>query len=383
MRLMRTPAVVVVGVALMVNTAAFLTPCPIRSSLIVASRGYTGGHLTKRTWASPGHPHQSRSCLLLARAGNEGDGKGSSQGENRGIYGFEQEVVDREIEGAPFRKVRLVTFGIFAATAMVLGGLSLAGMAGVDGVKDLSENLPNPLLDLGVLGTTYYLWVEEVKTKRSALKIVERQLEKERKVPNRSDRRNRAIKQKTAKPNVASRKKVRPPPIPEDQTNVTGKVKGASKAAVTASTKESIEADTEKVVVEEGSKDTGGLFAGLKRTLEDVNQLSYAQAVALNRDLEERGVLPPVKRSTDISTTEEVDKEGGGEDGKATVVIGGDGVAVEEIDAFPPTTVVEAVIEDVDGVEGGGEVSGGRDAGTRNKTRKGKKGKKRRGKEKW
>lgn len=35
-------------------------------------------------------------------------------------------------------------------------------MAGIDEFKEVSENLPNPLIDAGVVGAAFYLWVEEV-----------------------------------------------------------------------------------------------------------------------------------------------------------------------------------------------------------------------------
>lgn len=46
--------------------------------------------------------------------------------------------------------------------AIFLAGISLAGMAGLDEFKEVSENLPNPLIDAGVVGVAFYLWVEEV-----------------------------------------------------------------------------------------------------------------------------------------------------------------------------------------------------------------------------
>ena len=39
----------------------------------------------------------------------------------------------------------------------------MAGMAGLDEFKEVSENLPNPLVDAGVVGCAFYLWVEEVR----------------------------------------------------------------------------------------------------------------------------------------------------------------------------------------------------------------------------
>lgn len=46
--------------------------------------------------------------------------------------------------------------------AIFLAGISLAGMAGLEEFQEVSENLPNPLIDAGVIGGAFYLWVEEV-----------------------------------------------------------------------------------------------------------------------------------------------------------------------------------------------------------------------------
>lgn len=40
-----------------------------------------------------------------------------------------------------------------------------------------------------------------------------------------------------------------------------------------------------------------GMFAGVKETLEAVNKQSYYQALALNKELEDKGVLPPLERT--------------------------------------------------------------------------------------
>lgn len=50
---------------------------------------------------------------------------------------------------------------MLALTAVALGGVSIAGLAGVEGLVELGENLPNPLLDAAVFGLAFYLWVEE------------------------------------------------------------------------------------------------------------------------------------------------------------------------------------------------------------------------------
>lgn len=82
--------------------------------------------------------------------------------DGKGIYGFSQEVIAREAAETPLRRARLIAYGVFGFTAVVLGGVSLAGLAGVEDVKELGQNLPNPLLDAAVLGLAFYLWVEEV-----------------------------------------------------------------------------------------------------------------------------------------------------------------------------------------------------------------------------
>lgn len=91
--------------------------------------------------------------------------------DQKGIYGYDQEILDREAADAPFRRLRLIAYGLFALAALILGIISLAGLAGVKEAKGISENLPNPLLDAGVLALAYYLWVEEASTTVKGTKV--------------------------------------------------------------------------------------------------------------------------------------------------------------------------------------------------------------------
>lgn len=79
-----------------------------------------------------------------------------------GIYGLDPEIIEREAAEAPFRRFRLIAYGTLALAAVLLGGVSVAGLAGVESVRELGRNLPNPILDAAVLGIAFYLWVEEV-----------------------------------------------------------------------------------------------------------------------------------------------------------------------------------------------------------------------------
>lgn len=112
-------------------------------------------------------PPRGRFLLHMANKARE-EGEGGTIGEaddyqSKGIYGLDREIIEREAAEAPLRKTRLVAYGVFAFAALTLGCVSLAGLAGVEEVKELGENLPNPLLDAGVLGLAFYLWVEEVR----------------------------------------------------------------------------------------------------------------------------------------------------------------------------------------------------------------------------
>lgn len=140
-------------------------------------------HVQQRRPIGPAlHAHRARgrvvggSCpLQLGTSANEGQDDGAQSDRNiypndpgsgeasKGIYGFDEEIIAREAVEAPFRKIRLVAYGVFAAAALALGGISAAGLAGVEEFKELGQNLPNPLIDLGVLGLSFYLWVEEVR----------------------------------------------------------------------------------------------------------------------------------------------------------------------------------------------------------------------------
>ena len=86
----------------------------------------------------------------------------------KGIYGLDREIVEREAAEAPFRRFRLIAYGVVALAAVVLGGVSVAGLAGVEEFSELGQNLPNPVLDAAVLGLALYLWIEEVPYYNSA-----------------------------------------------------------------------------------------------------------------------------------------------------------------------------------------------------------------------
>ncbi|CAM9130205.1 unnamed protein product, partial [Scytosiphon promiscuus] len=175
------------------------------------------------------------------------DSKGiDAQGgtDTKGIYGFAREIVEQEAAEAPFRRLRLIGYAVPAFIAVFLAGISLAGMAGLDEFTEASENLPNPLIDAGVVGVAFYLWVEEVKTKRSSLALLKKQYEEQSKVPNRSE-----------PPSPSAADPTTSPPAPKK-----------------------------------------GMFEGVKETLDAVNKQSYYQALALNKELEEKGVLPPLER---------------------------------------------------------------------------------------
>lgn len=134
---------------------------PIGPSLAVncCRGGLIGGvcSLQMGTIPDEGGEDGAQSCQNI-----DSDDSGVSE-VSKGIYGFDEEIIAKEALEAPFRKLRLVAFGVFAAAALGLGSISVAGLAGVENFKELAQNLPNPLIDLGVVGLSFYLWVEEVR----------------------------------------------------------------------------------------------------------------------------------------------------------------------------------------------------------------------------
>lgn len=96
-----------------------------------------------------------------------------------------------------------------------------------------------------------------------------------------------------------------------------------------------------------------GMFGGMKRTLEAVNQQSYYQALALNKELEDKGVLPRLESTP-------------GPPGGERVVADATGSA-SEVGVEEDAQVV------ITGSDGEGQDVSSRDSG---KTRRGKGGKK-------
>lgn len=95
---------------------------------------------------------------------NEGENlSGDNDDAKKGIYGFDKDIIEREAAEAPLRKLRLILYGLFGLSALSLGVISVAGIAGVEEVQELGQNLPNPLIDLGVIALSFYFWVEEVR----------------------------------------------------------------------------------------------------------------------------------------------------------------------------------------------------------------------------
>ncbi|CAN0010472.1 unnamed protein product [Pylaiella littoralis] len=224
------------------------------------------------------------------RDGIDTEGIEARGGDTEGIYGLAREIVEKEEAEAPFRRMRLIGYAVPAFIAIFLAGISLAGMAGIEEFQEVSENLPNPLIDAGIVGGAFYFWVEEVKTKRSSLALIKKRYEEESKVPNRGARRR---KKSFGKKKASSKK---------------AGVSAAAAAAVVATREQpssSLETATEAAETEPPAAPKKGMFEGVKETLEAVNKQSYYQALALNKELEEKGVLPPLEREPSSSDKDE------------------------------------------------------------------------------
>lgn len=128
-----------------------------------------------------------------------------------------------------------------------------------------------------------------MKTKRSSLALLKKEFEEQSKVPNRSSRRQKkTFGKKKKKPSAttaaaAATTSEQPPPPAAAQAEAEAEAPAAPKK---------------------------GMFEGVKETLDAVNKQSYYQALALNKELEDKGVLPPLERKPKPSPPGG-DKEGG------------------------------------------------------------------------
>jgi hypothetical protein len=206
----------------------------------------------------------------------------AAEEKSKGIYGYDLEVVQREEAEAPYRGARRIGVGITTVIAAACGAVSIAGLLGVDQAKQLSDtlNLPNPLLDAGVLAIGWYIFVEDVKMKRMRLREVDAAYKLEQSGGkaggNRTERRAQKDKKK---------KKDKAIVLSSMQNTRSSSSTDTATSDSTSSVTTDNDVDTEEQL---------NMFDKLKRTLRDVNQQSYAQAVAMNDALEAKGILPPI-----------------------------------------------------------------------------------------
>ncbi|KAG5179603.1 hypothetical protein JKP88DRAFT_264153 [Tribonema minus] len=305
----------------------------------------------QRAVHAPHAQHErSRACAPLLQSGSDNSSEAKNVESEKGIYGYDLEVVKREraehIDGrifggstspvslslvevdvhdssavllllcllrlrlqAPFRGTRLQIIAITAALAVICGATSVLGLVGVDSARELTErlSLPNPLLDAGVLAVAWYIYVEDVKVKRMRLREIDAVYQRELKgitLPgNRAGRRAAQVKEEKGKKKGKRSKKggalaavEAEPATSQPQvlhlcikclTQTHAARHNGTQAAAVAPENDSSNVDESK---------PGSMLDGWKQALKDVNQQSYAQALAMNSMLEEKGILTPLQR---------------------------------------------------------------------------------------
>lgn len=159
---------------------------------------------------------------------------------------------------------------------------------------------------------------------------MEKRRQEEVRVPNRSTRRQKKGNKQQSKVSAAESSAASKP----------GRDAGPSAGPGPGSAEVALASNEPREAGDPSGEEQQGMFAGVRKTLEDVNQQSYYQALALNKELEEKGILPRLERSqeeaaTAVEVQQEVDlrsREGGteGEDagGEITDVVD-DGLDVE------------------------------------------------------
>lgn len=177
--------------------------------------------------------------------------------------------------------------------------------------------------------------IAQVKTKRSSLALLKKEYEDQSKVANRSTRRQKK---------AFGKKK---------------KTVSATAAAAGATSEQPPAPPATQAEAEAPAAPKKGMFDEVKETLDAVNKQSYYQALALNKELEDKGMLPPLERKPAAP---------GGDKEEAVVDEGGPELATKA------ATAVAAGVPDGEEAVGAAASTGG-GSKRRKKGKGGKKGK--------
>ena len=214
------------------------------------------------------------------------------------------EVIQAEDNATPNRKYRLATAAVGVTVSAATAGAAIATLSGQYDFGDVmlfGSPVVTLVVDVLVGGTSAWAWQQEQKTKRENIARIWEEVKRRRtggatEGANRLQRRAKKVlvpggampgaggfgaqprsapaRPKAAAPSAAPRVPAAAPPAEEPAT-VTG-------------------------------ADSGGLFAGARAFLEEANALGKAQAISLNAQLEDAGVLPPVAPRPPAPTTMDV-----------------------------------------------------------------------------
>ena len=139
------------------------------------------------------------------------------------------------------------------------------------------------------------LSLRKVKTKRSALRLIEKRVEEESRVPNRAARRlnkRSGSEKRQLKRGIEAEATTTPSASLSREQLSSARVGEASGGASSEPQTPSATSNSD-----DGDRGAGGgMFGGVVKTLEAVNRQSYYQALALNKELEDKGVLPRLER---------------------------------------------------------------------------------------
>ncbi|KOO53735.1 hypothetical protein Ctob_013246 [Chrysochromulina tobinii] len=183
------------------------------------------------------------------------------------------EVIQAEDNATPNRKYRLATAAVGVTVSAATAGAAIATLSGQYEFGDVmlfGSPVVTLVVDVLVGGTSAWAWQQEQKTKRENIARIWEEV-KRRRTGGATEGANRLQRRakKVLVPGGAM------PGAAEEPATVTG-------------------------------ADSGGLFANARAFLEEANALGKAQAISLNAQLEDAGVLPPVAPRPPAPTTMDV-----------------------------------------------------------------------------
>jgi len=218
------------------------------------------------------------------------------------------EVIQAEDNATPNRKYRLATAAVGVTVSAATAGAAIATLSGQYEFGDVmlfGSPVVTLVVDVLVGGTSAWAWQQEQKTKRENIARIWEEV-KRRRTGGATEGANR-LQRRAKKVLVPGGAMPGAGGFGAQPRSAPARPKASPKAAApSAAPRVPAAAPPAEEPATVTGADSGGLFANARAFLEEANALGKAQAISLNAQLEDAGVLPPVAPRPPAPTTMDV-----------------------------------------------------------------------------